>query len=361
MAATAEKLLDGALREYGAVRSGHDALLWLACQLRDNGYTQDAAAPVMHDFVGRGVYHTDGRPYTDQDADATLKDAFKKSARQPWHGADRGGGLSQRERLRIAAERDFGLDQAPTDPPDTSESTAKLRRQLPGISPLADTPAEAYLAGRGIPAELARAAKIRYHPQWWIPKKKAPVPAVVFPFYDLDGRLVAAHGRGIDDTAKDKVTYGPRGSGMVWTPGAQESRPIILVEGPMDALSIAACGYPAIARVATDFPDWFPKWTAGRLLYIAWDFDTVGEAKTKKLADACTRYGAKCIRLRPPQGKDFNEALMAIGQAALRDWLDSMLRGYTGSTSTLYCWHCGAPAERFNPEGEPYCERHYTE
>ena len=174
-----------------------------------------------------------------------------------------------------------------------------------------------------------------FHPAWPFKNKTDEsqwrrFPAVVYPLRDLDGKLVTASGRRIEDAPDfSKVTTASRrGAGLFWTPGARtDEGPILLVEGPADALSLAACGVPAVARVATDFPPWLPLWAAFRPLYVAWDTDGTGESKAQAVADACARTGARCYRLRPPEGtgKDWNDALQAIGVDALREYLESAI------------------------------------
>ncbi len=54
--------------------------LWLACQLRDNGYSQAAAESIMLDYVNQ-VQGNGSQPYSNQEALATLKSAFSRPAR----------------------------------------------------------------------------------------------------------------------------------------------------------------------------------------------------------------------------------------------------------------------------------------
>jgi Bifunctional DNA primase/polymerase, N-terminal len=65
----------------------NDTGFWLACQLRDNGYTLDAAKDVMGEYV-RFVpqENTKGQsePYTLEEALASAISAFQEPARDPW-------------------------------------------------------------------------------------------------------------------------------------------------------------------------------------------------------------------------------------------------------------------------------------
>lgn len=61
--------------------------LWLACQLRDSGYTEAETKNVMLDYASQ--VHGDGAdPYTRAEAMATLKSAFSKPARAKGIGGD---------------------------------------------------------------------------------------------------------------------------------------------------------------------------------------------------------------------------------------------------------------------------------
>ena len=101
---------------------------------------------------------------------------------------------------------------------------------------------------------------------------------------------------------------------------------IIITEGPFDALALAAAGYPALAIMGGDGPAWLARACAvhhSRLVFIATDADAAGDAAAEKLAALLgpSGAGAKCGRLRPPIGKDWNDTLLAIGREALSDHL----------------------------------------
>jgi hypothetical protein len=71
--------------------SGRNATgLWLACQLRDNGYTQDEAREVLGRF--QEAVPSGGHEYTKREAEATLRSAYGRPARQPWRLAAKDNG-----------------------------------------------------------------------------------------------------------------------------------------------------------------------------------------------------------------------------------------------------------------------------
>jgi putative DNA primase/helicase len=62
--------------------------LWLACQLRDNRYSESEALPFMRSYCGR-VPGTNAKgeleAYTEQEALATIREAYSRPARKPWN------------------------------------------------------------------------------------------------------------------------------------------------------------------------------------------------------------------------------------------------------------------------------------
>ena len=77
MATALEKIQAGAGR--------NDAGLWFFVQLRDNGYSRDEAFLHLRDWVAKANEATPGQDrYTDEEAEATLRSAYKREARDPW-------------------------------------------------------------------------------------------------------------------------------------------------------------------------------------------------------------------------------------------------------------------------------------
>lgn len=76
------KALTMALRD-GRNNSG----IWLACQLRDNGYNISDGAAAMRDYRSRvPSTNAKGQPeaYTEREMVASLRDAYSRPAREPW-------------------------------------------------------------------------------------------------------------------------------------------------------------------------------------------------------------------------------------------------------------------------------------
>lgn len=78
----ADVLLDGALQRCKAEGGRNDVGFWLACQLRDNGFSQIEAAKVMTEYVDNTP--DKDTPYTVGEAEASLNQAYRQSPREPW-------------------------------------------------------------------------------------------------------------------------------------------------------------------------------------------------------------------------------------------------------------------------------------
>lgn len=243
--------------------------------------------------------------------------------------------LPRRERARTALKAAFALDPAPDmvslpqGPQNASKSpspdAAGWRVHLRGLQLLPETRGMAYLHGRALTAETAHASGVRFSSAF------LGRPAIVFPLRDHKGALVGAQGRYSDGKDSPKArTLGDKRSGLFATAGALtvELPALIVTEAPLDALSLAEAGYPAVAVCGTEPPAWFHRACAFRRVLLAFDADEAGDKAADKLAPLLESFGAKCERLRPDRapsgwGKDWNEMLQASGRDVLSDWLAS--------------------------------------
>lgn len=216
---------------------------------------------------------------------------------------------------------------------ERDDTGTKWRRNLRGLSPIDGTPGAAYLCGRGVPPDVASLAGVKFSRDWF------GRPAVVFPIRGRSGELIAAQGRRIEPTAKGQpnaLTTGPKSRGLfvapaciggrAWHPFDAEGLGVFLCEAPIDALSLAACGFPALALCginggATTGPDWLRLKCGLKSVYLAFDADDAGDAASGAMAAHLGTYGARCVTLRPNGAKDWNEALQSIGRDELSDWI----------------------------------------
>jgi hypothetical protein len=81
-----ERILSQA-RDRARLGNRNETGLWLACQLRDNGISESDAKPVMGQYVS-AISSLGGEPYTENEAFASMHQAFSRPARQGWHVID---------------------------------------------------------------------------------------------------------------------------------------------------------------------------------------------------------------------------------------------------------------------------------
>lgn len=175
-----------------------------------------------------------------------------------------------------------------------------------------DSPAESYLAGRGLNKVTIRNCGLYYAPRFF------DSPAVLFPIRNESGVAIATQGRFISvrGNALKAITVGPKKRGLFLTPGALD-HDIVITEAPIDALSLWQMGYAACATCGGGrLPEWFTELCRGRKVGLASDADEAGE----KLAAGWKSelVGAATQRMRPPSSKDWNEELMSRSQGAMR-------------------------------------------
>lgn len=171
---------------------------------------------------------------------------------------------------------------------------------------LAGTPGETYLAGRGIPLEVAQRCGVGFTGQMF---RRA---AVLFPIRGLDGRLVAVQGRHLDKAEPRMHTIGPKKEGVFGTPNWMDAPQFAITEAPIDAISLWMLGYPAVAVCGSDLPFWLPGAARGRGVWIASDNDEQGEKDFLNWGAALRKVGADVSRLAAPSRKDWNAHLMAL-------------------------------------------------
>lgn len=212
------------------------------------------------------------------------------------------------------------------DAPPAPSEAAQWREHLSGLQPLGGTAGAKYLIGRGVPADVAALAGVRFHPQYF------GSAAVMFPVCDRTGQTVALSGRYVVDATPKTRAAGPKSNGAFMAPAVCESGRIfqalesatpavIVTEAPIDALSIATAGYPAIACIGTSGPRWLHLACGLKHVLLAFDADEAGDAAAAKMEALLKPYGAYCERMRPEQGKDWNEMLQVLGRDELADWI----------------------------------------
>jgi hypothetical protein len=243
---------------------------------------------------------------------------------------------SRRARVRSALNRALTLPpdqeaQPATGAPSGATQREVWRKQWESARPLRSTPGASYIEARGIAADFAHENGVRFCSNWAPPGKSGKTytggAAILFPMIDRAGALAACNGRYIRDGAKPKArTGGEVSRGVFGTYGALHGEIVAVCEGALDALTLAACGFPAIALGGCNLPAWLPAAIAFKRVLIASDADEAGDrAALEWTANLQNRAGARCARLTPYRAKDFNEALLRDGQSAAAAYLAARL------------------------------------
>lgn len=246
-----------------------------------------------------------------------------------------------KELRRVRARARFAL--APEAQPGHAASAPLLEPILAACVPVAGTPGATYLAGRGIGPALATAAGVLYAQRWY------GEPAVVFTMVDDAGTPVAATGRLLSPPPgmPSKLHVGDAQLGAFFTPGAQDTAPRVLCEAPIDALSLAVVGVPAVALVGTAGKPWLRRWCAFRRVILAFDNDVpdrlgrvAGDDATARLTGVLAPFATAVVRWRPGPAKDWNALLTdggpravhaAIVEAEGPGWLTTAVLGTAGT------------------------------
>jgi hypothetical protein len=236
-------------------------------------------------------------------------------ARGPLEDAARGWDFRTRRTGRDFARARRSGPAAPLHTPAPPEAALRVRNRLEGSVPIAGTIGEAYLRRRGLPG-IGAAHDAKYHPAFF------GRPAVVFAVRNERGAVVAVHGRMLDDRAPKAVTIGPKRLGIYATArDALQAGAFAVTEAPIDALSIAAVGVPAVALLGTTFPSWLRRRVLGKTILIATDADDAGEKAAAALRAALDPFGAHCVRVDFGAAKDANAYLCAYGEVRLIEHL----------------------------------------
>lgn len=189
-----------------------------------------------------------------------------------------------------------------------------------------------FLQKRGISKETADKMKLFASEKWFVRLGRA-APAVGFPYY-RNGQLVGAKYRCIED--KDFTQDAGGAHDFFGIDLVNETKPIVIVEGEIDALTGIECGIENVVSVpsgapikvadgkvlATEDKKFSFVWNAFEVLskapyiVIATDNDSPGQALAEELA---RRIGKHKCRLTKFDHKDLNEVLLEQGKEAVRE------------------------------------------
>lgn len=234
----------------------------------------------------------------------------------------------QKTRQKINAQ--FSINQ--TQKKEEKETHENLSEKMTKYqNDFLHSPAEMYLLNRCISTEIAMKAGCGYAEKWehWEKQNEKWIlqgtdRRVVFPIYDREGKLVAIHGRAIDKNhlASSKITRGDKSNGIFLSDAPLLGDGIVAVcEGAIDAMALAVGGIRAIAMTGTTPPDWFYRKMAFQNVLIATDADEAGDKSAYRLRLELQARGAKTLRIRPRNAKDWGEVLEKIGVAEMQKFM----------------------------------------
>ena len=194
----------------------------------------------------------------------------------------------------------------------------------------------AFLIQRGISRETADKMKL-FSAEKWFQRIGRSAPAIGFPYY-RNGSLTAAKYRSIED--KDFTQDAGGAHDFFGIDQVVPDKPIVIVEGEIDALTGIECGVENVVSVPSGAPmkvvdgkvtasedkKFSFVWNAHEILskapyiVIATDNDGPGQALAEELA---RRIGKHKCRLTKFDRKDLNEVLLNDGAGHVRQIIDS--------------------------------------
>jgi DNA primase len=164
---------------------------------------------------------------------------------------------------------------------------ARFAAALPG------SPGETYLAGRGIPLDAARALGVGWAADGYFAGR------VVFPLARPDGAITGATGRAIHADADPKYKAARKADGYAKTlaNGGAIARavatgaPLVVVEGPMDALAILAGGVANVVAIGSTGYPWPEHFFGVSRALVLLDNDAAGGEGARTFRDELILQG----------------------------------------------------------------------
>lgn len=209
---------------------------------------------------------------------------------------------------------------APTTAPDYTAGRERERAFIKASqSHIMDPAAMSYLQGRGVTPELAKSWNLGYDPA----SKRIVIPFPGSDWYHVDRDIT-----GTSDHKYSKPQSAKVGPQPVWNEAAMDEPAYFIVEGPLDALAVQACGYPSVALCSTGdrkYVDVAKKHKGMAILML--DNDEPGRNGQARLSADLRSVGVEvhevvCKEPRDYLGKDAFEAF-GSKHTAFTDLLDS--------------------------------------
>ena len=208
-----------------------------------------------------------------------------------------------------------------------SSNVIPMKKEAPVVSMMSLQPQHLdFLVSRGISEATAKQAKL-FSAEKYFTKLNKRTDAIAFPYYK-GGKFISAKYRSIE--GKDFIQDSGGAHDFFGIDNVDISKPVIIVEGEMDALSLMECGIDNVLSVPNGAPmavkdgkvdaredkKFAFVWNANEILskvpyvIIATDNDTSGQALAEELA---RRIGKDKCRIAKSEHKDLNEVLLAEG------------------------------------------------
>ncbi len=239
--------------------------------------------------------------------------------------------MPKKQKTRLKLITLFSLVEKPAIQKEVEKNENLQEKMQKYQTEFLHSPAEMYLLNRGISTDVAMKGGCGYAENWehwekqnekWV--LKGTDRRVIFPIFDREGKLVAFHGRAIEigHQGSSKLTRGDKSQGLFLSDaGCLKQRVVAICEGAIDAMALNMCGISAVAMTGTTPPDWFYRKMAFQNVLIATDADEAGDKSAYKLRLELQLRGAKTLRLRPKNTKDWGEALEKIGLSEMQRFM----------------------------------------
>ena len=198
-----------------------------------------------------------------------------------------------------------------------------------------------FLTSRGISEATAKQAKL-FSAEKYFSKLNKRTDAIAFPYFK-DGKFISAKYRSIE--GKDFIQDSGGAHDFFGIDNVDVAKPIIIVEGEMDALSLMECGIQNVLSVPNGAPmavkdgkvdasedkKFAFVWNANEILnkvpyvIIATDNDSAGQALAEELARRIGKDKCRIAKLdyKESKYKDLNEVLLHEGVETVKEIINN--------------------------------------
>ena len=255
----------------------------------------------------------------------------------PLSALEHATGLSGRALIEYAAELAGSTPARPAPSAHARDHGTDISREIELIlsrcRPIAASPAEAYLAARGL--AVPETPDLLFHPDLTHWEKRTGYPALVAIVRDGSGEAVAIHrtylapdGAAKADVPKPRMMLGPVSGGAVRLAAVGAGGLVAVAEGIETALAVmtARPGLPVWAALSAGNLEKIalPPEASRVVLLADHDASGTGLAAARRAAERLSAEGCRVWLAVPPHaGDDFNDVLVNEGPDAVRAIVDA--------------------------------------